>query len=330
MSLPWNPYPEEDMEFILSKTEHHFRNLDGSSFLLTGGTGFVGSWMLQFLTYASRNLKVNISLDVVSRKLALLSNASYPSIKFIQHDLRVPIDFDDKDYSHLLFASTPSNPATGGLDSDLVSESTVMGTRNLLEMLDRHKNQVKYLNTSSGAVKKMTNLATAESQNINDVYAAAKREVEKVLEESSFNSGVNFCSPRLYTFAGPGIALDAHFAIGNFIHDAMSGRDVLVKGSPETIRSFLHPIDMTVQLLDCWFAAEVPTFPDIGSYIPIKLSELAQVISSKLGNGKVKILDGNQIPSTYIPDNPTYPLNYQHIDLEQSIDRWASWLSLQN
>lgn len=330
MSLPWNPYPEEDMEFILSKTEHHFRNLDGSSFLLTGGTGFVGSWVLQFLTYASTSLKVNFSLDVVSRKSTLFSNASYQPIKSIQHDLRSPIDFDDKDYSHVLFASTPSNPATGGLDSDLVSESTVMGTRNLLEMLDRRNNHVKYVNTSSGAVKKMINPAIAQNQNINDVYAAAKREAEKFLEESSCNSRVNFCSPRLYTFAGPGIALDAHFAIGNFIRDAMSGRDVLVKGSPETIRSFLHPIDMTIQLLECWFADDRPKFPDIGSFSPIKMSDLAYVVSNSLGNGKVKILDETQASSIYIPDNPTYPLNYQYIDLEQSIDRWASWLSLKN
>jgi len=330
MSFPWKPYPEEDMEFILSKTDHHFRNLDGSSFLLTGGTGFVGSWMLQFLMYASKNLKVNFSLDVVSRKSALFSNTSYPSIKFIQHDLRTPINFDDKDYSHVLFASTPSNPATGGLESDLVSESTVMGTINLLEMLDRRNHQVKYLNTSSGAVKKMTNLGTDQRQNINNVYAAAKQEVEKILEKSCSNSRIDYCSPRLYTFAGPGIALDAHFAIGNFIQDAMSGRDVVVKGSPETIRSFLHPIDMTVQLLECWFADDIPTFPDIGSFNPVKLSDLAHVVSSKLGNGKVEILDENQTPSIYIPDNPTYPLNYQNINLEQSIERWASWLSLQS
>jgi dTDP-glucose 4,6-dehydratase len=330
MSLPWNPYPEEDMDFILSKTDHHFRKLDGCSFLLTGGTGFVGSWMLQFLMYAIKDLKVNISLDVVTRKSVLFSNASYPSIKFIQHDLRTPINFDDKDYSHVLFASTPSNPATGGLESDLVSESTIMGTRNLLKMLDRRNHQVKYLNTSSGAVKKMTNLAIDQRQNISNVYAAAKQEAEKMLEESCGNSRINYCSPRLYTFAGPGIALDAHFAIGNFIQDAMSGRDVVVKGSPETIRSFLHPIDMTVQLLECWFADDVPTFPDIGSFVPVKLSDLAHVISSKLGTGKVEILDENQTPSIYIPDNPTYPLNHQHINLDQSIERWASWLSLQS
>jgi len=326
MSLPWNPYPEEDMRFILSKTEHHFRNLDGSSFLLTGGTGFVGSWMLQFLMFASRNLKVNFSLDVVSRKSALFSNASYPSIKFMQHDLRSPINFDDKDYSHVLFASTPSNPATGGLDSDLVLESTVMGTRNLLEMLDRRNNQVKYLNTSSGAVKKVKSLTSIEGQGINEVYANAKLEVEKILTEAKVASKITLCSPRLYSFAGPGIALNAHFAIGNFIRDAINGGDVIIKGSPETVRSYLHPIDMTIQLLDCLFTENVCSFPDIGSFNPVKLSDLAQTISKTLGNGNVTVVDNSQSPTTYVPDFLVPSLNHQHISLEETINRWKNWL----
>lgn len=326
MSLPWNPYPEEDMEFILSKTESHFRNLDGSSFLLTGGTGFVGSWVLQFLMYASRNLNVNFSLDVVSRKSAQFSNASYPSIKFIQHDLRSPVDFEDKDYSHVLFASTPSSPATGGLDSDLVLESTVVGTRNLLEMLDRRNNQVKYLNTSSGAVKKIKSLTSNESQGINDVYANAKFEVEKILTEAKVASKITLCSPRLYSFAGPGIALNAHFAIGNFIRDAINGRDVIIKGSPETVRSYLHPIDMTIQLLDCLFTENVCSFPDIGSFNPVKLSDLAQTISKTLGNGNVTVIDNSQSPTTYVPDFLIPSLNHQHISLDETINRWKNWL----
>jgi hypothetical protein len=87
---------------------------------------------------------------------------------------------------------------------------------------------------------------------------------------------------------------------------------------------------MTIQLLECWFTQAIPTFPDIGSFKPIRLFDLAQIVSNKLGNGQVIILDENQTPSTYIPDKPIFPLNHQHIDLEQSIDRWATWLTLQN
>jgi dTDP-glucose 4,6-dehydratase len=330
MTYPWNPYPEKDLEFILSKTSHHFRGLTGSSFLLTGGTGFVGSWMLQFLMYANRSLKIDINVDVITRKPPSFLNQSYPSVRFIQHDLRRPIGFDDKDYSHVMFASTPSNPTTGGLDGGLVSESTLMGTRNLLEMLSRRNKQVKYLNTSSGAVKKITHLLAVQSQDINDVYAAAKREVETLLEGLCSNSRISFCSPRLYTFAGPGINLDAHFAVGNFIQDAIRGRDVLIKGNPNTIRSYLHPIDMTVQLLDCWFTENIAKFPDIGSFNPIKLSDLARLISESIGNGNVKTIENSQLPNIYIPDFFTPSLNHQHISIDETIERWASWLMLRD
>jgi len=326
MSLPWNSYPQEDMQFILSKTEHHFRNLDGSSFLLTGGTGFVGSWVLQFLMFASRYLKVNFSIDVISRKPILFSNASYPSIRFAQHDLRASINFEDKDYSHVLFASTPSNPTTGGLDSDLVMQSTVMGTKNLVEMLDRRNNQVKYLNTSSGAVKKIKSFTLPRDPGINDVYAIAKHEVERILTEAKVASKITLCSPRLYSFAGPGIPLNAHFAIGNFIQDAINGRDVIVRGSPETVRSYLHPIDMTIQLLDCWFTEDVFCFPDIGSFNSVKLIDLAQTISKSLGNGNVTVIDKLQSPTTYVPDLLIPSLNHQYISLEETVERWKTWL----
>jgi dTDP-glucose 4,6-dehydratase len=328
MSYPWNPYPEEDLEFILSKTNHHFKQLDGSSFLLTGGTGFVGSWMLQLLMYANRSLRLNINLDIITRKPAPLFSQSYPTVRFIQHDLRVPINFDDKDYSHVIFASTPSNPTTGGLDRDLVSDSTIIGTTNLLELLGKRNNKVKYLNTSSGAVKKVKNLAPFEDQGINDVYAIAKLEAEKLLIEANIDSKITFCSPRLYSFAGPGIALNAHFAIGNFIEDAMNGSDVTIQGNPETVRSYLHPIDMTIQLLDCLFAENIPSFPDIGSFNPVKLSDLAQIISKSLGNGKVTVINNSQLPSIYVPDFLVPSLNHQYISLEETIKRWKTWLLL--
>ena len=326
MYLPWNPYPEEDMEFILSKTDHHFRDLEGSSFLLTGGTGFVGSWMLQFLLYASKKLGIYISLDVVTRKSLLFSNANYPAVRFIQHDLRVPINFDARDYSHVIFSSTPSNPMTGGLDRDLVSESTIIGTRNILELLSKQSNQVRYLNTSSGAVKKIKEIRSPEGESINDVYANSKYEAEKLLMDASVSSRIDFCSPRLYSFAGPGIALKAHFAIGNFIQDAMNGRDVVINGSPETVRSYLHPIDMTIQLVDCLFSQDMPTFPDIGSFNSIKLLDLAQMISKSLGNGNVVVIDDSQLPSTYVPTFRVSSLNHQYISLEETIKRWKTWL----
>ena len=314
------------MAFILTKTSHHFKNLEGSSFLLTGGTGFVGSWMLQFLAYAGSSLNLNFNLDVITRHFVSIPKKHNSSVRFIQHDLRSPIDFDDRDYSHVMFASTPSNPTTGGLDGDLVLDSTILGTKNLLELLQKRNKEVKYLNTSSGAVKKVIEATSDQNRSINDAYAGAKYRVEKQLTDTSGISRITFSSPRLYAFAGPGLALNAHFAIGNFIQDAISGRAVVIKGSPESIRSYLHPIDMTIQLLDCWLGQNNFTFPDIGSFNPITIFDLAQFISKSLGNGNVVTLDNSELPTTYVPDFFIPSLNRQYISFEETIERWATWL----
>jgi nucleoside-diphosphate-sugar epimerase len=227
-----------------------------------------------------------------------------------------------------MFSSTPSNPKTGGLDSNLVNDSTKLGTKHLIEFLRTQENRVTYLNTSSGGVKNYVSDFSDGDKSINNIYAEAKIEAEKILIREIKDTNIMFKSPRLYSFAGPGIPLDAHFAVGNFMLDALSKRDVVIKGSPDTIRSYLHPIDMTIQMIGCWLGKEKEIFPDIGSFFPISMANLAQTISNILGNGKVKVLNNNQNSSSYFPTHPVFPFNLENIELDESIRRWASWLIL--
>ena len=87
---------------------------------------------------------------------------------------------------------------------------------------------------------------------------------------------------------------------------------------------------MTIQLLECWLGENNSLFPDIGSFKKIKLLDLARFVSDTLGNGKVIILDNSQPPSIYVPDLLTPSLNHQYISLEETVKRWALWLSLRN
>jgi hypothetical protein len=83
---------------------------------------------------------------------------------------------------------------------------------------------------------------------------------------------------------------------------------------------------MTIQLLDCWFTEDVFCFPDIGSFNSVKLIDLAQTISKSLGNGNVTVIDKLQSPTTYVPDLLIPSLNHQYISLEETVERWKTWL----
>jgi hypothetical protein len=85
---------------------------------------------------------------------------------------------------------------------------------------------------------------------------------------------------------------------------------------------------MTIQLLDCLLGENTSIFPDIGSFNPIKIFDLAKLISESVGNGNVVIIDNSQLPTSYTPDFLTSSLNHQHISLEETITRWRTWLLL--
>ena len=53
-SQPWSL--DDDLAFILESTETVFKNLEGAHIFITGGTGFIGKWLLESLRFANLHL----------------------------------------------------------------------------------------------------------------------------------------------------------------------------------------------------------------------------------------------------------------------------------
>ena len=58
---------EQDLEFILSVTEEVFKSLEGGHIFLTGGTGFIGCWLLESLRHANKRLALDIKVTALTR-----------------------------------------------------------------------------------------------------------------------------------------------------------------------------------------------------------------------------------------------------------------------
>ena len=135
-------------------------------------------------------------------------------------------------------------------------------------------------------------------------------------------------SPRLYAFAGPGIVLDEHFAVGNFLRDGLLGEPIKISGNPATLRSYMYPTDLTLWIL---FALLNPkdVNVNIGSELSITMFELASMISDLTSKKGVEIFDKNNVPSNYVPSTSRFREMYgvsQRIDLNRGIERWVKWL----
>jgi dTDP-glucose 4,6-dehydratase len=114
--------------------------------------------------------------------------------------------------------------------------------------------------------------------------------------------GLEATIARCFAFVGPHLPLDAHFAIGNFIRDAMKGEPIKVKdGSP--YRSYLYASDLTVWLWTILFKGKALRPYHVGSDQEISINDLAATVETLIGGGSLSrpSLRPSSSLSRYVP-----------------------------
>ena len=106
-------------------------------------------------------------------------------------------------------------------------------------------------------------------------YGKGKLESERLCIES----GIDTVIARCFAFVGPFLPLDIHYAIGNFIRDALEGKDITVTGDGRPYRSYLYAADLMVWLWTILLEGVPGTAYNVGSENAVSIAELAKVIS---------------------------------------------------
>lgn len=332
---------ESDIREIIGTSRENLLRLSNSSILILGGSGFIGNWLLRTFLLANIELKTNIRLTILTRNIIAakekLSGSSSNEVSFIEQDIRKSLPTILPIFSHVIFGATPSSVRTGNENKKFVFESTVTGMNNVLTSLKTQAHVPIFVHLSSGAVygdprSHSISISESEINNENLIgysnYSRAKIEAEYLVREATLLGQVHGTNPRLFAFAGPGIALDEHFAIGNFLNDRLNERKIRIEGSPETIRSYLYPIDLCNWLIAS-LVSPVSNPIHIGSSTPITMYELAEKITSITKGKGIEVVANTDPKSIYFPEtrNTEKSLNVkQTIDLDESIKRWWRWI----
>jgi dTDP-glucose 4,6-dehydratase len=116
----------------------------------------------------------------------------------------------------------------------------------------------------------------------NSVYGEGKRVAEMMCSLFAQETAIPVAMARCFTLVGPHLPLDQHFAIGNFIRDALAGRNIAVRGDGSPIRSYLYAADLTIWLWRLLLGAqELPTNPyalNVGSPEAVSIAQLAHEV----------------------------------------------------
>ena len=269
--------------------------------LLTGGTGFFGKSILDMVR---RGKLTGYDFTILSRNPEkFLRNvpefAGLPQVTFIAGDVR---EFSvDGTFDAMILGAAP---ASVEIPDEEMRSIILDGTAHSLEIARRCKVK-KLLFISSGAVygrQKVDRVPESAPCEPVTVYGKAKVEAEKLC----FSSGIPAVAARCFAFTGKYLDRNIHFAIGNFIRDALAGKEIIIKGDGTPLRSYLYADDLVQWLFDLLEKGENGKSYNVGSDQAISIADLARTVAETLAPGlPVKVMQTplpGAVPQPYVPD----------------------------
>ena len=305
-------------------------DLHGRRLLLTGGSGFVGRTLLDYLRVAGEVHGGYPEVWVLSRTpQQFLSRypgyGNLPWLTVVAGDI-LDIDAQRLARSERWGQGRPVPPTFtdilhGAADTHAGGsrlswfDQIVLGTRNLLD-LALVSGMPRFLLLSSGAVygpqpenlvglpedypgAPATGLPTT-------VYGQAKRVAEHLCTLYRAEHGLPVVVARCFAFIGAHLPLDGPYAIGNFLRDALHGRDIVVKSDGSAVRSYLYGSDLAQWLLTLLIHAEPGTCCNVGSDQALSLGDLARRVATIVAPQKRVVIEREPVPgcagARYVPD----------------------------
>ena len=343
--MPSPPLSVADLNHVLTHTAYLWDELRNQGIFITGGTGFFGTWLTESFVHINRTLNLNAHATLLTRSPRAFTRkcphlASDPAITLLEGDVR-NFSYPDGDFGFVIHAATEASALQLAENPDEMLTTILEGTDRALQFAATHGTR-KLLFTSSGAVygrqsPEVTHIPEDYITSENDladlnVYGRGKRTAEEMCTQCATQYPIEIKIARCFAFVGPHLPLDAHFAIGNFIRDALAHRPIAIAGDGTPLRSYLYAADLAIWLWTILFRAPSVVPFNVGSEDAISIATLAHTITATL-NPSLPINIAKQPvpgapPAQYVPSTQRAQQLLglkQHIPLNEAIRRTAAW-----
>ena len=242
-------------------------------------------------------------------------------------------------FTHVLHAATDSTlgPTLNPLQR---YDQIVDGTRNILKLAVQ-TGAHRFLLTSSGAIYGPQpfdlpgipeDWISAPNLNLTrTAYGQGKRAAEHLCAIYREMFDLEVIVARCFAFVGPDLPLNSHFAIENFVSNALYSDQIYVKGDGSAVRSYLDQRELAHWLWVLLFEGLSGEAYNVGSNKSICVSQLAQLVRDLISPHKPVCISSEIKESScrnrYVPD--ITKVEYHHglcpsLTLQESIQYMAN------
>ena len=219
--------------------------------LITGGAGFIGSHLVEYLLGRDHEI---LCLDnfFTGSKVNLLHLRDHPRLEMIRHDVVNPIMLEVDQVFHL---ACPASPVHYQYNPVKTIKTNVMGTLNMLGLAKRVKARILLASTSEiYGDPQVHPQVEGYWGNVNPIgirscYDEGKRVAETLMMDYHRQNGVDTRIARIFNTFGPRMALNDGRVISNFIVQALTGQDITIYGEGQQTRSFCYVSDLVEGLV---------------------------------------------------------------------------------
>ena len=260
--------------------------------VITGGSGFVGSYLCERLINDGHNLIVvdNLLTGSTENISDLMDNENF---SFIEHDVQNHIEIENKVDYVLHFASAASPKAYTEHPVNTLKAGSI-GTLNTLGLAKKHNSQYLLASTSEVYGDPLISPQNEEywgNGNPNgerSMYDEAKRFAEAAVATYSRSYDIKAKIVRIFNTYGPRMQLNDGRVVTNFIFQALQDNNITIYGDGSQTRSFSYVEDTVDGIISLMQSNEYDVF-NIGNPNEITVLELAQKII-ELTNSKSEIV----------------------------------------
>ena len=269
--------------------------LRGKHLFVSGGTGFLGTWILEICSVLNQEYGFGTNVTIYSRNSDAFAErwphiGGQSWIRFLDGDIRNLAELP-RDVNFVIHAAAVTDRRHFSTDPTAVAETNIFGTARILKASLRLENLEKFTLLSSGLIY---GTQSWDSESIDEdylgqlrcndtmaVYAESKRAAETFAQAAISESKLPVVILRPFAFVGPYQSLELPWAVTDFVRDSLNGGPIRIMGDGLTVRSILYGSDFAYAVLAATASATPRSIYNIGSPECVDLRNLATMITQQ-------------------------------------------------